>query len=671
MSYSNKTKKGYSFPVADPFVFRWLGKYYMFCTGDFVPVYVSENLTDWSYLGPCIKPDTSNPDILGCYAPEVCYTGGQFYMCFSPKGNKHRIYVSDNLTSGYVPLNVQNFDGIDGSFFLDGKNVIFTRSASVDGTQKDGIYGKKAKDVKSVATSSGWHRINAAYLNGWTEGPFIDERNGYQYLTFTGNHFLSRGYRLAYCYKKSNEELIDFKKGRTFLISTTKDFYGLGHSSTVIAPNLDGRILAFHDLKLDENEKYKTRFANFVNLTYDGENLFANGTGFYPCPNFEKCVSYDENECGDKREFLLPLSKNGYFTAELSVKTYFPFTIFLENNKLDIFNGKISLNDVLQGFFTKMKNENPLIIRIENGKNCKISINGQKAIFTERIKADKIILSSLVTPLYVALSPYAEGSSDKTLIKNAPSRFPAISCSENVKSFVTDEKNYICGKATYKLNVSENGAYAVILNTLAKRSANVSLNGKAITHNFNNGRKVAGVINLEQGLQTLEIISDAYFCDVDLQLKEPENYDFKPVLLHKKLDDKDYNFILTDNDLYDYEVEIKSLNSNLYTGIALRANDYSYFNNQQKESFTGYMLCLFNDFITLNKIDYGKTELAKYELKGNYDTIKIKLINDEITVFVNEKLVISVFDGEFLHGKTGVLSANNFDCDKIKINKIN
>ena len=303
MSYSNKTKKGYSFPVADPFVYRWLGKYYMFCTGDFVPVYVSDNLTDWTYSGTCITPDKSNLDILGCYAPEVCYTGGKFYMCFSPKGNKHRIYVSDNLTYGYVPLNVQNFDGIDGSFFLDGKNVIFTRSASVDGTQKDGIYGKKANDVKSLAKSAGWQRINDAYLNGWTEGPFIDERNGYQYLTFTGNHFLSRGYRLAYCYKKSGEDLQDFKKGRTFLISTTEDFYGLGHSSTVIAPNLDGRILAFHDLKLDENEKYKIRYANFVNLTYDGGNLFANGTAFYPCPDFEKCVSYDENECKNRLNF--------------------------------------------------------------------------------------------------------------------------------------------------------------------------------------------------------------------------------------------------------------------------------------------------------------------------------------------------------------------------------
>lgn len=671
MSYSNKTKKGYSFPVADPFVYRWLGKYYMFCTGDFVPVYVSDNLTDWTYSGTCITPDKSNPDILGCYAPEVCYTGGKFYMCFSPKGNKHRIYVSDNLTYGYVPLNVQNFDGIDGSFFLDGKNVIFTRSASVDGTQKDGIYGKKANDVKSLAKSTGWQRINDAYLNGWTEGPFIDERNGYQYLTFTGNHFLSRGYRLAYCYKKSGEDLQDFKKGRTFLISTTKDFYGLGHSSTVIAPNLDGRILAFHDLKLDENENYKIRFANFVNLTYDGENLFANGTAFYPCPDFEKCVSYDENECKNRREFLFPLSKNGYFTAEISVKNPFPFTIFLGNEKLDVFNGKISLNNVLQGFFTKMKNDNPVIIRIENGKNCKISVNGQKAIFTDKIKADKITLSSTVNPLHVALSPYAEGSSDKTLIKNVPSRFPAISCSDNVESFVYGDKNYINGKAVYRLNVSESGTYAVILNTLAKRYANVSLNGKTTNRNFNNGRKVAGVISLEKGLQTLEIVSDAYFCDVDLQLKVPENYDFKPALLHKKLNDKDYNFILSDNDLYNYEVEIKSLKADSYTGIALRANDYSYFNNQQKESFTGYMLCLFNGFITLNKIDYGKTELAVCELKENYETIKIRLVNDEITVFANEKLVISVFDGEFLHGKTGVLSADNFDCNKLKINKLN
>ena len=93
MKINNLTyKNNLDHVVADPFVYRWLGEYYLFGTGDYCPIYKSKDLINWCFVGTAIEPNSENVDIKGCYAPEVVYLGGLFYIIYSPKGNETPIY---------------------------------------------------------------------------------------------------------------------------------------------------------------------------------------------------------------------------------------------------------------------------------------------------------------------------------------------------------------------------------------------------------------------------------------------------------------------------------------------------------------------------------------------------------------------------------------------------
>jgi len=46
--------------------------------------------------------------------------------------------------------------------------------------------------------------LENANLHHWIEGPGIFRRGDYSYLTYTGNHVISKGYRVAYSYAPSS-----------------------------------------------------------------------------------------------------------------------------------------------------------------------------------------------------------------------------------------------------------------------------------------------------------------------------------------------------------------------------------------------------------------------------------------------------------------------------------
>ena len=68
-------------------------------------------------------------------------------------------------------------------------------------------------------------KIENANLNGWTEGPGYFKRNGFTYLTYTGNHVDSAGYKVAYSYSKNNFPFTELSSRwyNTTLISTGLD----------------------------------------------------------------------------------------------------------------------------------------------------------------------------------------------------------------------------------------------------------------------------------------------------------------------------------------------------------------------------------------------------------------------------------------------------------------
>lgn len=73
--------------------------------------------------------------------------------------------------------------------------------------------------------------------------------DGYDYMTYTGNHVLSPSYRILY--GASDRSPLSFERmeeQNPLLISTVGNVIGIGHSSTVKGPNLDSYYLVYHTL---------------------------------------------------------------------------------------------------------------------------------------------------------------------------------------------------------------------------------------------------------------------------------------------------------------------------------------------------------------------------------------------------------------------------------------
>lgn len=172
-------------------------------------------------------------------------------MCQSRAGKGHYIYRSQSPTEGFTlfskseegtegGIDYGNLGmGIDGSFYLsdDGKLYLLHTSTPA------GLKYNEITDVEDIRpfTLGRTGNLGDANLRGWIEGPGIFRRGDYSYLTYTGNHVISKGYRIAYSYAENLTDLSGFTqpKDNVAIIDTDDEHYGLGHSSNVVGPDLD------------------------------------------------------------------------------------------------------------------------------------------------------------------------------------------------------------------------------------------------------------------------------------------------------------------------------------------------------------------------------------------------------------------------------------------------
>lgn len=255
---------------ADPFVLRHNGRYYLYCTNPGVLCWSSGDLINWQAEGPVV-PEEEFPGLVP-FAPEVTYENGTFYMYTSPHGLGHYVLKSESPLGPFRKITPNIGHNIDFSVFLDedGKRYAFW-------ADDQGILGC---EMPSPVTF-GEPVLVGAFLHGWTEGPFVVKEDGVYYLTFTGNHYLSKGYRI-------HEGIASHPLGpyhdnphNPLAVRTEGDVVGLGHSSTVIGPDLTSRYLLYHNLNPD-----RTRDLNLDRLVLhpDGSCLLGPTTAPQPVP---------------------------------------------------------------------------------------------------------------------------------------------------------------------------------------------------------------------------------------------------------------------------------------------------------------------------------------------------------------------------------------------------
>lgn len=489
-----------AYGVGDPFVYRFNGRYYLYCsTKNFetgVRGWVSDDLIHYEPItGQGLETGyvSNDPCTVTAYAPEVIYKDGYFYMIQSQGGNGHYILRSEKPEGPFVKV-VDNFgESIDGSFFIDDDEQMYMLRAS-----NTGIRLIQMNDDLSIGSS---RTLDNTVLGGWTEGPYLLKKDGIYYLTYTGNHVTSEGYRIAYSYACGELFKRDaFTEGDTIVLNTDSDFKGLGHSSTVLGPDLDSYYLAYHNLNSSGGPD---RSNNISRLSFSGTEMIVEHPNLYNniVPNMPLFQTADKSGFVEVGDMLLSNeSTSDVYSVEYNfigndVSMVLGYTDDSNYHFINLNNNVLSLNKVSKGetkvieevTFNKSYDYTKLhTIRVQV-KDSKISIyfdNMNKIALTDcKVGSGKIgyVNSSDLTICYTAYSNVAFGSSDNLAIhQNRMLASNYYSSSFNNSKVILnecseDEIDYYNGKvnsydvllksendkAVYKIYAEKDGRYGI------------------------------------------------------------------------------------------------------------------------------------------------------------------------------------------------------------------
>lgn len=261
--------------VGDPFVYRFNGRYYLYPSAgpDGIVAWESEDLTNWE----CIGIVADDPILSYAYAPEIFYFNGIFYLITSPRGEGHYIYTSCNPTGPFERLTDNFGQTIDGSIFADDDGSLYLFRAG-----NPSIYAHKLDRDGTVHEA---HELFGTSMGHWTEGPGVFKRAGRYYITMTGNHLLSRGYRIDYAVsEKGPLGPWMVPRNKTVLVNSDYESGSLGHSSSVIGPDLDSYWIFYHSYPVDRRGERDGRNSRMDRILFPGDELAVSGPSQGKCP---------------------------------------------------------------------------------------------------------------------------------------------------------------------------------------------------------------------------------------------------------------------------------------------------------------------------------------------------------------------------------------------------
>lgn len=273
--YSNPVFGG-SFP--DPFVIRFLGEYWAYCTGIWrdgraFGVLRSTDLVTWTEVGGAMEPLPDGPPHY--WAPEVTYDNGRFLLYYSAGDEEHmhiRLAVADHpggpfvdsghrLTSEQFAIDAHVFTDDDGTRFMFYATDFLEHDRIGTGTVADRMldaftleglprpitrarFDWQVYDPKREAKGGvKWHTV---------EGPFVLKRKGRYYQMFSGGNWQNVSYGVSYAMAPSLD--IDGEWTQTCddvrVVPVLRTIPGLvvgpGHNSVVTGPDLQQLYCVYH-----------------------------------------------------------------------------------------------------------------------------------------------------------------------------------------------------------------------------------------------------------------------------------------------------------------------------------------------------------------------------------------------------------------------------------------
>ena len=273
---SNRAKKAKTFSnknlypttCADPFILKYKDTYYLYCTAEThltdlgIPVYKSKDLIHWE--GPCGKGPHGlalyKDDVWGnkmFWGGDVIEKNGKFYMF--PTVEEHLVVaVSDSPLGPFKqkikkPMH-EKIKEIDGSVFIDGNGKAYIYFIRLDGGNKiyvaelsNDLLSMKDKTIKfCIESEEGtWERGPNKPRAFVTEGAYTFKHNGYYYLTYTANHFMSKDYAVGYATsKKPTGPWKKFKANP--ILKATDEVHGPGNAIFIKSPSEKEMFIVYH-----------------------------------------------------------------------------------------------------------------------------------------------------------------------------------------------------------------------------------------------------------------------------------------------------------------------------------------------------------------------------------------------------------------------------------------
>lgn len=674
---------------ADPFVLKYNGRYYLYGTNPDIRCWSSDNLLDWTLEGPTIEEDTF-PTLVP-FAPEIVYSNGMFYMYTSPSGLGHYVLESDKPTGPFRKISENIEHAIDGSVFIDDDGSWYFYWAG-----DEGIWGCEMKSP----TEFGQPVLTGATMYGWTEGPFIVKKNGVYYMTYTGNHYLSKGYRINCAWSTHPLKGYQDEVYNPVIIHTQGDVVGLGHSSTVLGPDLVSYYIVYHnmnedasrDLDIDRQLWYKQasqilgptrtpmpapRMPDFafpnngsseLNLCFfNGSSVYENGL-FYG--DSEKLFILSEESCGSTftAEFNIRIpkesrgEKKGILFGECE-KSYYRIVFDSESHSLQLWEKKENVSIQL--------GESPLpqdylfetlhCIRVEHKENefLHVYIDNRLQLQWESLELNSVRIGyfsnkGIIAYGYTALKgTICDMASKDILIPVNTSFYPVFgegnfSSNPDGSILLKDAQ-----KARYNYYAEWDGEYKLFL------SGRISENKTRVT--IRNDGNVIGECSSIQGLHsyTLELSKGNHVLEIEGNEGE---FILIRVGIHYLEDRKDEHKLLVPTEIgpygkklcgneswSDYEVlakvSMELLEKNSFAGLLLRVTEPSEGGEGADallgiHFFIGYSVSYNGREIVIARHRYDRKVLKTCPLEMNEHEIiemRAQVKGSEITVYINQE----------------------------------
>ncbi len=443
-----------SFP--DPFVLKFRGEYFAYCTdfwhdGRVFGVLRSRDLVNWTEVGGALEK--LNNDAPFYWAPEVTYANGKFYLYYSI-GNEvlmeMRVAVSARPDGGFVDsgtkLTTEDF-AIDGHVFIDddGQNYFFY---AIDFTEHSHIgTGTVVDKMTDFFTLEGRPRPVTRAKYDWqvydperrekggvrwhtVEGTFILKRKGIYYEMFSGGNWQNITYGVSFAVTddiRRDAEWAQFSDGeKTFPILRTipEKVVGPGHNSVVRGLNNRELYCVYH--RWTEHG----RVLSIDRMDFAGERIFVKGATTVPQiapfkPTFADF--FDGEMLGEnwERRGDWKVSKNEASSSEISAESR-----LIRNSTAESFLCEVSLRAIETegengGFGFSLLDENAetfkfLILPNSNQAAVYCSQNGE-------IKVEKFDLpEDFEVSAFHLLRVEADGGFVKVQLDEASFRFETL-----------------------------------------------------------------------------------------------------------------------------------------------------------------------------------------------------------------------------------------------------